>query len=72
MKDELHRSLGKLEGMVEEVLKNQQDFKSTFEKHDLRLRHIEGQYMKGLGIVTAIAFAVSFIWDFLKHKIVGE
>lgn len=72
MSDELHRSLGKLEGMLGEVLKNQQDFKNTFEKHDFRLRHIEGQYMKGLGIVTAIAFAVTFVWDFLKHKVTGQ
>lgn len=71
MSDELHRSLGKLEGMITEVLRNQQDFKNTFEKHDTRLRHIEGNYMKGLGIVTAIAFGVTTLWDIVKHKIFG-
>ena len=72
MSDELHRSLGKLEGMLTEVLRNQQDFKNTFEKHDTRLRHIEGNYMKGLGIVTAIAFAVSFFWDLIKTRLIGN
>lgn len=71
MSQQLNRSLGRLEGMLSEVLKNQQEFKTTFEKHDTRLRVIEGNYMKGLGIVTAIAFAVSMLWDGIKSRIFG-
>jgi hypothetical protein len=72
MSDELHRSLGKLEGMLSEVLRNQEDFKETFEKHDTRLRHIEGNYMKGVGIVTAISFGVTYFWDIIKHGLFGK
>lgn len=71
MSQQLHRGLGKLEGMLSEVLRNQQEFKLTFEKHDTRLRVIEGNYMKGLGIVTAITFAFTTLWETIKNKIFG-
>jgi hypothetical protein len=69
MSQQLHRGLGKLEGMLSEVLRNQQEFKLTFEKHDTRLRVIEGNYMKGLGIVTAITFAFTTLWETIKSKL---
>ena len=71
MSSELHRGLGKLEGMLSEVLTNQKEFKLTFEKHDTRLRVIEGNYMKGLGIVTAITFAFTTLWETIKSKVFG-
>jgi hypothetical protein len=69
MSQQLHRGLGKLEGMLSEVLRNQQEFKLTFEKHDTRLRVIEGNYMKGLGVVTAITFAFTTLWETIKSKL---
>jgi hypothetical protein len=71
MSDELHRSLGRLEGKLDQVLGNQESFRQKFDAHDNRLRHLEGQSMKALGIITGVTVAFNIIIDGLKHKLFG-
>jgi hypothetical protein len=64
--EELHRSIGRLEGKIDHVLNNQSSFKETFDTHDQRLRHLEGWHYKSLGVIAAISFFFSITWDWIK------
>jgi hypothetical protein len=69
--EELHRSIGRLEGKIDHVLNNQSAFKETFDMHDQRLRHLESWHYKSLGVIAAISFFFSITWDWIKgsfHK----
>jgi hypothetical protein len=71
MSEELHRSIGRLEGKIDHVLNNQSAFKETFDMHDQRLRHLESWHYKSLGVIAAISFFFSITWDWIKgsfHK----
>lgn len=68
MSDELHRSIGRMEGKIDEVLKNQDSFREKFDKHDQRLRHLENTYFKAMGIFAAIGFGISWVWEFFTSK----
>jgi hypothetical protein len=71
MSDELHRSLGRLEGKLDQVLGNQESFRQKFDAHDNRLRHLEGQGMKAIGVITGITVAFNVVIEGLKHKFFG-
>jgi len=71
MSDELHRSLGRLEGKLDQVLGNQETFRHKFDSHDNRLRHLEGQGMKAMGVITGITVALNVMIEGLRHKIFG-
>jgi hypothetical protein len=71
MSEDTNRSLGRLEGKLDQVLQNQEDFRQKFEKHDERLRHLEGQSMKALGVITGITVGFNLVIEGLKHKIFG-
>ena len=72
MSEELHRSIGRLEGKIDHVLNNQSEFKETFERHDERLRHLEGWHYRALGVIAAVTFFFSFAWDWLKGIFVRQ
>jgi hypothetical protein len=69
MSEELHRDIGRIEGKIDAILANQDEFKYTFEKHDNRLKHLENHQMKTLGAFGVIIFVFNRIWDFVKDKI---
>jgi hypothetical protein len=69
MSEELHRGIGRLEGKIDAILANQDDFKYTFEKHDSRLKHLEGSQMKVMGAFGVLVFALNWVWDFIKTKL---
>lgn len=69
MSEELHRDIGRIEGKIDAILANQDEFKYTFEKHDNRLKHLENHQMKTLGAFGVIVFLFNSIWDFVKDKI---
>ena len=69
MTQKLHRDIGRIEGKIDSILENQNEFKSTFEKHDNRLKHLENHQMKTLGAFGVIIFLFNFIWDFVKDKL---
>lgn len=71
MAEDNSRALGRLEGKLDQVLQNQEDFRKKFEKHDERLRHLEGQGMKALGVITGITVGFNIVIEGLKHKIFG-
>jgi hypothetical protein len=71
MSEDTNRSLGRLEGKLDQVLHNQEDFRKKFEKHDERLRFLEGQGMKALGVITGVTVGFNLVIDGLKHKIFG-
>lgn len=66
MIEDLHRSLGRLEGKIDHVLNNQSEFKDTFERHDQRLRHLESWHYRSLGVIAAITFFFSLTWEWIK------
>ena len=69
MSEELHRDIGRIEGKIDSILANQDDFKYTFERHDNRLKHLENHQMKTLGAFGVIIFLFNCIWDFVKDKL---
>ena len=69
MSEELHRDIGRIEGKIDSILENQNEFKYTFEKHDNRLKHLENHQMKTLGAFGVIIFVFNRIWDFIKDKL---
>lgn len=69
MSEELHRGIGRLEGKIDAILANQDDFKYTFEKHDNRLKHLESSQMKAMGAFGVLVFALNWVWDFIKTKL---
>jgi hypothetical protein len=69
MTTQLNRDIGRIEGKIDAILDNQNEFKATFEKHDNRLKHLENHQMKTLGAFGVIIFVFNRIWDFVKDKI---
>jgi hypothetical protein len=69
MSEELHRGIGRLEGKIDAILANQDDFKYTFEKHDNRLKNLEGSQMKIMGAFGVLVFGLNWVWDFIKTKL---
>ena len=69
MSEELNRSMGRMEGKLDEVLKNQCDFRAKFDKHDDRLRHLEGQNMKFLGVIAVFTVALNVLWQSFKTRL---
>jgi len=68
MTTKLNRDIGRIEGKIDSILSNQNEFKATFEKHDNRLKHLENHQMKTLGAFSVIIFAFNWLWDFVKDK----
>jgi len=61
--------MGRIEGKIDSILENQNEFKSTFEKHDTRLKQLEGHQMKTMGFVGAIVFALNWVLQYFTQKI---
>ena len=72
MTEEIHRSLGRLEGKIDHVLNNQSEFKDTFQRHDERLRHLEGWHYRTLGIIAAVTFFFSLTWEWVKETFLNH
>jgi hypothetical protein len=69
MSQQLHRNIGRIEGKIDAILDNQNEFKATFEKHDNRLKQLENHQMRTLGAFGVILFLFNLLWDFLKDKL---
>jgi hypothetical protein len=69
MSQQLSRAIGRLEGKIDTILVNQDEFKATFSKHDDRLRKLEGQHMKALGFFGTLMVFCNWAWDLLRHKL---
>ena len=69
MSQQLNRAIGRLEGKIDTILVNQDEFKATFAKHDERLRKLEGQHMKAIGFFGTIMVFCNWAWDLIKNKL---
>jgi hypothetical protein len=58
---EIHRSLGRIEGALEEIKRKLDDGDETMERHDKRLRKVEGRQHWYAGGVATIAFFVNLV-----------
>ena len=61
--------LVRLETKLDVVLDNQSSFRTLFEKHDDRLKHLENSKAGLLGIAGVFGAASSFLMDSVKHAI---
>ena len=59
--------LVRLETKLDVVLDNQTSFRSLFEKHDDRLKHLENSKAGLLGIAGIFGAASAFLMENLKH-----
>jgi len=69
MSEELHRDIGRIEGKIDSILANQDEFRYTFEKHDSRLNKLEGSQMKAMGAFGVLVFGLNWVWDYFKNKL---
>lgn len=69
MTQKLNRDIGRIEGKIDAILDNQNEFKSTFEKHDNRLKSLEHHQMKTMGAIGLAVFALNWLVQFFTgHK----
>lgn len=69
MTHDLHRNIGRIEGKIDSILENQNEFKTTFNKHDDRLKQLEGSQMKAMGAFGVLVFGLNWVWDYFKTKL---
>lgn len=69
MNEDIER-LVRLETKLDVVLDNQASFRSSFEKHDERIKHLENTRSHLIGFAAAIGAVVGFLINTLKHVVV--
>lgn len=68
MSDDAER-LVRLETKLDVVLDNQTAFRTSFEKHDERLKHLEQTRSHLIGFSAAVGAVVSFVISTFKHAV---
>jgi hypothetical protein len=66
---EISRELGIMSGKLDMVLENQRNVISRFEGIEVRIRSLESQRGYVLGVMAAVAFAWTFLFEWVKTKI---
>jgi hypothetical protein len=61
--------LVRLETKLDVVLENQQNFRTSFEKHDERIKNLENGRSHSIGYAAAIGTTVGLFLDNMKHLI---
>jgi hypothetical protein len=69
--DEISHAIGRLESKLDTVLRNQDDFGNRFERHDDRLKSLEGHKNYILGVIAAGSLVFAIAVEFVKSKIFG-
>jgi hypothetical protein len=60
-----------MESKLDHLVSSHEAFTERFEKHDERLKEIEGYKNYLLGIVAAVALVFSLAVDYVKSRIFG-
>jgi hypothetical protein len=69
--DEISHSIGKLDAKVDSIANSLKTFSDNFEKHDTRLKVMEGYKSYLMGIVAVISIGFTILFDFVKTRILG-
>jgi hypothetical protein len=69
--DEISHTIGRMESKLDHLVESHEAFATKFEKHDERLKEIEGYKNYLMGIVAVIAIVFSVAVDFVKNRILG-
>lgn len=69
--DDISHSIGRLESKVDNLLDEQKKFHHRFDRHDERLKGLEGHKNYVLGAIAAVSLIFSLAIEFVKHKIFG-
>ena len=65
--DDIQRTLGQIEGKLDQILDNHKDIKDKQESHDHRLRKLENWKAGMVASVAIISAAFSYLWDWFKR-----
>ena len=66
---DIAREIGIMSGKLDMVLENQRNVISRFEGIELRIRSLESQRGYVLGVMAAVAFAWTFLFEWVKSKV---
>jgi hypothetical protein len=64
--------LVRLETKLDVVLDNQNNFRTSFEKHDERLKRLENTRSHMIGFAAAVGALVGYVIDGFKHTLVTK
>jgi hypothetical protein len=69
--DAISHTIGRMESKLDHLVSSHEAFTERFEKHDERLKEIEGYKNYLLGLAAAVAIIFSVVADFVKSRIFG-
>jgi hypothetical protein len=69
--DDVSHSIGRLESKVDRLLDAQEAFAEKFDRHDDRLKNLEGHKNYILGIVAAVSLIFTIAVEWFKTRILG-
>jgi hypothetical protein len=66
--DDISHSLGRLESKVDQLIDSQEKFADKFDRHDERLKSLEGHKNYILGVIAAASLLFSVAVEFVKAR----
>jgi hypothetical protein len=69
--DEISHTIGRMESKLDHLVSSHEAIAERFEKHDERLKEIEGYKHWLMGVAAAAAVAFSLVIDFVKNRVFG-
>lgn len=69
--DDVSHSIGRIEAKVDTLLEAHERFSTKFDRHDDRLKTLEGHKSYILGIVAAITILFTVLVEFVKARILN-
>lgn len=69
--DDISHSIGRLESKVDQLLEAHDKFDEKFDRHDDRLKSLEGHKSYVLGIVAAVSLLFTVVIEYAKAKLFG-
>jgi len=69
--DDVSHSIGRLESKVDRLLDSHENFVEKFDRHDDRLKNLEGHKNYILGVMAAVSLVFALVVEFVKTKIFG-
>jgi hypothetical protein len=69
--DDVSHSIGRLESKVDRLLDAHESFVEKFDRHDDRLKNLEGHKNYILGIVAAVSLIFTIAVEWFKTRILG-
>lgn len=69
--DDISHSIGRLESKVDTLLDAHKTFTEKFDRHDERLKGLEGNRSYLLGVVAALSLIFTLVVEYVKERILG-